>query len=421
MFFGNLFQVSALVSSAILLLAGCRTLDSGTSGVLDATTPVHKILLVGAGGWGSCGSGNSPFDQRIYDSFSVLAKDLSAHAKVDYMISCSGNVSPAKLVANTWYAGPDGQVWKIKARDFPSYVYDHIKKTNPTQVYMIGHSYGGWVVLNATNAGVPSTAVFGLDPIDAAECLPINNFFLGIGIGSSKCVVAPYFDYGNIGKYTQKLYQMWQPLGPIHSVAVNHSIAVNREFDINHSSFGGLQAEKMTYAHRMIGSEPTAWGAICQTIFKINSWDANECRMIETDGAGKFSAFVTGTPPILDHSGISIPAPVIVGPTPGAKRITCSKTPVSPQGVTINWRVSVVEGSGGWHIDAKRDAQHLYDETDTSRVLVEQNTNGGLKNIVHPSNTLWLSLKPSGNGGFVGRFFTQKFNYDIQDMTCVSN
>lgn len=416
--FRNSLQALALTLSAYSMLVGCKTMESGGSSVMDASTPTHKILLVASGGWGSCGG---PYDQRIWDSFSVLVKDLSANAKVDYMISCSNNVSPAKNVANIWYGGPDGQVWKIKARDFPTYINDHINKTKPTQVYMIGHSYGGWVVLNAAAAGVPSTAIFGLDPIDAAECLPVNNFFLGLGISSAKCQVAPSFDYNFISRKTQRIFNLWQPLGPIHSTPINHAIAHSKEFDINHSSFGGLQVQKDTYAHRMIGSEPAAWGAICHTIYKINGWDTSGCRMIETDGEGKYKQLVTPTVPDLDYAGIQIPPPVIDGPSPNGKRITCTKNPVAPNGAVIDWRVSVVEGNGGWLIDAKRNNQHLYDEAETNRVLVEQNTPSGLKNIVHPSNTLWLSLQPVSNGGYIGRFFTQKYNFDIKDMNCTAN
>jgi hypothetical protein len=280
---------------------------------------------------------------------------------------------------------------------------------------MVGHSYGGWVVMNLAEAGVKSTAIFGLDPIDGSYCLASSNFLLGLGIESAKCKMAPYMNYAAIGASTQKFYQLWQPLGPIHSMPINRPFVVNHQFDINQDSFGGYMSEKTAYAHRMIGSEPSAWGVACHTIFKLNQWNTSACRMIETDGDGRFESYVNPPVPARDISGISIPDPATI-PAP-ASRYTCTKTPQGPNG-PINWRVSVVKSPVGWHIDAKRIDQHLYDEKETTRILGQELTENGLTNFVHASKTLWLSLKPVGSGNYVGRFYTQKYNYDIKDMTC---
>lgn len=411
---------------ATLGLFGCKTTEPSSESK-DLTGAPPKILLVGAGGWKSCGTSMNPFDQRIFDSFKTLAQDLSAHAEVDYLAACLHNVTPAKNVANLWYAGKDGQVYKVKARDFPYYVQQHIDQTRPTQVYFVGHSYGGWVALRLAEAGVKANAVFALDPIDARACLPVDNFFLGLGVESADCKRVPDMDYGAIEGATKRIYQLWQPLGPIHSTVMDSGIAVNHQLDINHSSFGGLQTEKVTYAHRMIGSEPTAWGIVCHAIFTANSWSPNECRTIETDGDGKFKTFVNAVIPELGGADFVGPTPVQPDPIddggshpepfPIGNRITCTKTPQTPTG-PINWRVSVVQSGNVWKIDARRNEQHLYDETSPNPVLFEQQTSGGLTNYVVDNQTLWLSLKPNQDGTFIGRFFTQKHNYDIQQMNC---
>lgn len=405
---------------AAVSLSACKTTDlaDGGSAVKDLEEARPKILLIGAGGWRSCDDGN-PFKQRIYDSFKNLAKDLSEHADVDFLIACLFNVTPAKNVANLWYSSSDEQVYRIKARDFPFYTKQHITQTRPDQVYVVGHSYGGWVALRLPEAGVPTDAIFTLDPIDARDCLPVDNFFLGLGVESSNCKRFPDMDYSAISANTKRVYNIWQPLGPIHSTPISSGIAANWQLDINHSSFQGLQAEKVTYAHRMIGSDPKAWGIVCQTIFKSNGWPLGGCRTMEGDGSGRFTNFVTVDVPQVD-SGIEINQPdPTPQPNPGSQRITCRKNPSTPQG-PINWRVSIVKSGSAWRLDARRNHTQLYSETDmTVPSLAQQNTASGLSNFVVPNQTLWLSLRPQA-GGYVGRFFTQKFNFDIQDMTCAN-
>jgi hypothetical protein len=100
---------SGLWKSALLLAlcsTGCKTteLSDNASTTLDATGSArHRILLIGAGGWESCGSGGDPFTQRIWDSFRTLAEDVGKKTDVDYMIACLNNLSPAKNAANLWY------------------------------------------------------------------------------------------------------------------------------------------------------------------------------------------------------------------------------------------------------------------------------------------------------------------------------
>lgn len=276
------------------MAAGSQTLDDTGNGPTG-----ERILLVASGGWQSCEGESSPFEQRIHDSFDNLVKNLEAKATVDYVIACLGSVSPGFPFSSLWYAPKDGVVRSIWASDFAATVKAHVAQTTPTQVYLIGHSYGGWVALRLAEAGVKAAAVFALDPIDARDCLPTDNLFLEAGIHSPSCVRSPNFDYAKIAGNTQKVFHLWQKLGPIHSTPISHAVVVNHEMDIDHPSFNGSQADKVTYAHRMIGSDPTAWGIVCQTIFKSNGWQPSGCRAIETDGGGHFTAYVEISAPAL--------------------------------------------------------------------------------------------------------------------------
>lgn len=138
------------------------------------------------------------------------------------------------------------------------------------------------------------------------------------------------------------------------------------------------------------------------------------CRAIETDGDGKYLNYARPEAPTLDVSGITFePAKVIQTPN----KILCKKDEPGTSG-TIRWHIGAEKVEGGWTLAPYRNGKHLFDPGDHDRLLSETNTIGGLKNIAHPENTIWLSLDPQWDGTFHGRFYSSKFGFDVSMLEC---
>ncbi len=154
--------------------SGCFSPEDDTEAGAGAATSGQRprILLFGAGGWNRCSGGGSS-QSRIAANMNNLASQLKGFADVSVITECLRALPPSKPAAQT-EVDINGQVGRVPARDIPGFVDEAIRAFQPSQIYTIGHSYGGWTVIDLLESGQLSRkvdATFALDPIDANDCL----------------------------------------------------------------------------------------------------------------------------------------------------------------------------------------------------------------------------------------------------------
>ena len=282
------------------LLTGCKTPAnaSKTKDNLSAASQTQTVLLVGYGGWESCQPGLQ--NSKIADSFMNLVGNLQQQGvSVNWILGCLNTLPPWRPLSTGTVLTSNNQAFNnIKMQgDLQQVVRKFTDGVKPDKIYYIGHSYGGWVVFNLLENNFKASQVFGLDPIDARSCLPVGNLFYGLGVVNQGCLHNPDMNYNALLQLTSRITVFYTDYPPIHSSPINSQSdrVRNVHVDVDHSWFHDNpsnpnqvnQKNKKDYTHRMIGSYPAAWGAICQQIFKANNWPGSGCTTIDTDGDGR--------------------------------------------------------------------------------------------------------------------------------------
>lgn len=260
-----------------------------------ANTP-PPILVIGSGGWSSCvdGGGNhvvlggGPIGSLIWDSFQNLIKtmDKVTGANTDWLVTCLKIRSPANPFAplNLVSRGGGDKVVELVAPNFPAVLADYITRVKPKKIYMVGHSYGGWVVTNATEQiNMLADVVAPLDPIDAVVCKNLDNLS---SAGTEDCKHTPNFNWNAVLSHTRLYADIWQPKGSIHSGPVNAQSP--RLMNIQHTTTHPLlSAEKAeTMSHRFIGFDATAWRRVCSLFLNDLGQSPSNCTDIQTGEMG---------------------------------------------------------------------------------------------------------------------------------------
>jgi hypothetical protein len=307
----NFLNVLALLS-LVASVPACSTGEEDSESAEGAASSRPRILLFGAGGWNSC-NGGGPAQSRIAANMDNLAKQLRSFADVSVITQCLRALPPSKLAAQT-EVSINGQVaGRVPAREIPRFVNDSIVSYRPTQVYTIGHSYGGWTVIDLLESGLLSRkvdATFTLDPIDANDCV-----ILDYATQSPSCQHSPVASYPRFGNRTNRIINIYQNDGRLHSTPINSPIAVNYETFVQHRD---LQTEEARAegAHRSIGSDPGLWGYIGRTIFERNGQNPYDFQTIAVDKEGAHTPQFDGDPVDIPQIDANLP-PLDAGRSPG--------------------------------------------------------------------------------------------------------
>lgn len=131
-----------------------------------------RVILVGSGGWMSCRQGIQ--SQFIASQFSNLVDNLGAQfpdKQFDILLTCSSGLSAAnggRPLDYFYRSGTycrQGQVPACRLADL-------IRELAPvgTKIFMVGHSHGGWHVMQATTKLDVVDGLFTIEPISAARC-----------------------------------------------------------------------------------------------------------------------------------------------------------------------------------------------------------------------------------------------------------
>lgn len=321
-----------------------------------APTVKTTLLLIMSGGWGSCSDTNSPVGSRAFDSFMNLVKNLEGQFDVKYIMACLDNTPPDRSGARLSFMGSGMPLTTVRAIDFPAYVVQFKNEYNPAKTYYLGHSYGGWVVLDLLRR-VQANSVFTFDPIDAHNCTTFSQIIGFFGIHSRWCTSAPDLPYADFVGNTAKIHNYWQDQGDIHSAPLPDPRVDNQFMEVKtHPYFKDEPGDVKKYAHRLIGAFGPVWMDVCENIMKANSGDPGKCTWIPTDVSGH-----------------------IVLKNPVAESVLCSKR-ITPEGTNqvINWGVYVdnftkdQNGKVYGEIAAVRGDEVYYRRRDHHRLEVTQ-------------------------------------------------
>lgn len=385
--------IALSLSMAFAILSGCRTTEpAGNSSLNDAAAAgvaavKTKLFLVAAGGWGSCSDTNSPVGSRAYDSFINLVENLEGQFDVFYVFACLYKLPPWRPLADLSFMGRGIPLTTIKATQLTSVINSYVQQIQPAKVYTMGHSYGGWVVLNMLRQGLPANMVFTMDPIDAERCLPITQLLNPIGIGGPGCANAPVMNYPQFIGNTAVLRNYWQDIGLIHGSPIlpNDNRVVNRQEHVENHPFlqGKSQSDFDKYTHRLIGAYGPVWQNICESIAASNNGNNASCTTIVSDVDGH-----------------------IVLRTPVVKSIKCSKSIIDQQtGQQVTWVINLddIQQKVGVLTAVRGSKKYFTKDSVPPQLMTLQSAQGGSAGFSGPGVALNISLYSDGrtaNGTF---------------------
>jgi pimeloyl-ACP methyl ester carboxylesterase len=165
---------------------------------------VQSLLIVASGGFSSCGRGgaeapNDPRKTALVPFVENLAKTARASgvAKVATAVTCFSQrlIAPTDTIFYVLSSAPS--VVRSGSRQEFNQALAAITAEEPsTRTMLIGHSYGGWSVLQQAlnlDSRVQITSLTTIDPISAVNCKPVT-FLFGDGTSTNTepgCQTAP--------------------------------------------------------------------------------------------------------------------------------------------------------------------------------------------------------------------------------------
>lgn len=253
-----------------------------------------QILMLVVGGWNSCVTGDhegpssfmgragmeSPWDGRTTKGFRDFYQKMninSPRTKINFMLVClqTGPADAAQMRFITsdklavLHQTKDGRT-PYRSEDFPEVVSQYFPDVSiPT--YVVGHSYGGWVVMNyirdIINQRRDVRGLFTLDPISSLQCLPLAQI-----LKSPACTVAPGSisssrDIPNqviINSLPPNAYwhNFFQNNGGLHSSAIRELVRSDKGQNIDQTNIFDQTATAVEAAHRHMGSRSENWDVI---------------------------------------------------------------------------------------------------------------------------------------------------------------
>lgn len=281
----RLLASSTLVLS--IVTAACRTpanQDTASAAKAFGTPPDRRALVVVAGGWMSCQQpvlGSTPNGMFLYAQAMNLVTQLRAAAPgtaVDYLLTCQRMLPP---LAGTplWYVRSDrpDQSFKIDVAQYPQVVQNARSYFGSTEIYMIGHSYGGWVVMQGLHqTALNAKHLFTLDPISADTCKITDQ--LPNSPVSAGCTKAPEtLDTSAIRAQVERWTNLYETVASkLHASEIPD--AENRLLTFPYG-------EK---SHHRMGFDNLTWREICVAISAdLGLFDSGHCQPIAIDENGR--------------------------------------------------------------------------------------------------------------------------------------
>lgn len=222
------------------------------------------ILLV-SGGWGSCKS-DKTFSYIFEQSARLAHKALEKNIHYKIVATCYGKFSGDMSIFLSWQ--PE-KLFSGNPKQLSDFLYKiSQQKEDPTSIYIMGHSYGGWLGLAVASYFPKGTALNGLMSIDAISkinCRPVELIwsYLRSSLGTwphQGCVEAPSdFSMSDLN-HIKELSGWWENYFEnqsiyLHSTAIKHADNFVVNFEVN----GPFE---IFDPHRKIFFDSRVWGRI---------------------------------------------------------------------------------------------------------------------------------------------------------------
>lgn len=224
-----------VILSIVFTLSGCGPKTQDKASVLVSDRRTTKPLIISMSGFASCKTSErhegevGPLGSKIMPNIIDLSEFIEQRSGVEPTIMASCFTSERQLVTSS-----SAESWTLETPSDEDYISKiHSKLDEFTDVYVIGHSYGGWLSMKMIESwkGSPTLIkyLYTIDPISKRLCFFDN---------PKDCVSAPK-DIGaearqHIKDYTQLWVNPWQQKTIfLHSSAIPQADE-NPRFDISH-------------------------------------------------------------------------------------------------------------------------------------------------------------------------------------------
>ncbi|MEZ4752378.1 MAG: hypothetical protein R3B54_17620 [Bdellovibrionota bacterium] len=168
---------------------------------------LEDVLVVALGGYNSCGSSNNPYGIGMYGQTEALVKKLSARTpKVKYIVACLRTAAPPEGEGRYVTSDAPNDIRIGNAAKLKSVIESMSTKNTP--IFVIGHSYGGWLSMYLSTRLSDRTlaGLFTVDPISPKTCGPVE-----VLIGAAGCHQSPRdLENGDIQKIAAHWLNFYQ-------------------------------------------------------------------------------------------------------------------------------------------------------------------------------------------------------------------
>lgn len=152
-----------------------------------ARVELEDVLVVAIGGYSSCGSSNNPYTIGMYEQTKSLLNRLSERtANVKFVIACLRSAAPPSGIGRFVTSEAPQTIQSGNAADLKKAIES--LSTEDTPIFMVGHSYGGWLSMYLSTALSNRTlaGLFTIDPISPKGCGPVE-----VLMGAAGCHQSP--------------------------------------------------------------------------------------------------------------------------------------------------------------------------------------------------------------------------------------
>ena len=178
-------KLAPILLATALLSIGCdRSGDSGSD--VKSEGGNRGILVVAMGGYLSCPSGDLYSSDYLYNVNNLEAKAWEKGRDFKKIISCydTSMADPSNLTIH--FAMPDGGQQNDNVYSFMAQVEGVVNSHPNHDLYVIGHSHGGWLslkLMGTKNFNQKAKFYASVDPISRTACSPqsfIDNTINGL-------------------------------------------------------------------------------------------------------------------------------------------------------------------------------------------------------------------------------------------------
>lgn len=256
----------SLIALLFTLIFNNACQDSASSS-LNAVDKNRDVILIGMGGYLSCPDSNL-YGATHFSKMQDIENALRAQGRdTKKIFSCYDSSAADIQNLAIHFAMPDGQQRTDNIWWYMDLIANEINSNPDHDVYLIGHSHGGWLSLKLLNDKIfdrPIKGYFSIDPISRVECSPtkfaentVGNIFGRTNPAENPCLKFPY-DAGDLAKirrntgFWKNFYQENSPF--LHSGSAPNAENIRKDYGPENGF------DPINSAHSKIWGDWAVWG-----------------------------------------------------------------------------------------------------------------------------------------------------------------